>query len=398
MALKNEHQQRQPKTMKTLHTSEPSEDTQLIHTLAPEIIIEILLRLPVESLLRSRSVCKLWRSIISDPHFIKSHLSFSISNNHYAFHRLIFSTVPKISIKSCPLYDVLYDGSVNALELNYPLKHSLKSVWIAGSCNGLLLITNEDYTLFIWNPSTRRSNMLPNNGVKSRLGWHEKYGLGCYESTDDYKVVGISSIFRDDSDGARYDTIVKIYSLKTGNWKKTDDFHNGFPLDGSVTFLNGAFHWAASRKFGSSYSWTIVSLDLAKETYGEILQPVYDEGDKDLTLGAVGEWLCVLCDYYKVCADVWVMKVYGVKDSWIKLVSIPYLTDPGWDQFSVPLCISNDRKVLLQFGLKLVVYDSRNCSFSEIQKFNECLDAFTFVESLVSPIFVRAGAVNNNDG
>ncbi|KVI06621.1 hypothetical protein Ccrd_015025 [Cynara cardunculus var. scolymus] len=140
-----------------------------------------------------------------------------------------------------------------------------------------------------------------------------------------------------------------------------------------------------SRDFGSSYSWTIVSLDLAKETYGEVLQPVYDEGDKDLALGSLVDGLCVLCNYRGNRADVWVIKVYGVKDSWTRLASIPYVTDPGRDQFSVPLCISNDGKVLLQFGSKLVLYDIKNGSSSEIQNFDECLKAYTIVESMVSP-------------
>lgn len=95
-------------------------------------------------------------------------------------------------------------------------------------------------------------------------------------------------------------------------------------------FLNGALHWGFYNlgKDLSSFSWTIVSVDLAKETYVEVLQPVYDEGKRALTLGTLTERLCVLCNYPRVRADVWVMKVYGVEDSWTKLISIPYLTNP----------------------------------------------------------------------
>ncbi|KAJ0818342.1 putative F-box domain-containing protein [Helianthus annuus] len=368
--------------LKQQKTSESSNDPEYVPPLLQEIIVEILSRLPVESLLRCRSVCKSWYSLISDPHFVKTHLTLSTCNKHYAHHRLIFSTVPKINLKSSSLYHVLYNHSVDALELDYPLKHPRKSVWIVGSCNGLLCIAIEEDTLFIWNPSTRNSSRLPYCGRKALPGCYVLYGFGYQESTDDYRVVEISCVFKD---RAKYSTLVRIYSLKYGNWKKIDAFPHGIPLDDSGKFSNGALHWAASKDFGSSYSWMIVSLDLAKETYGEILQPVYDEGDKDLTLGALGESLCVLCNYRGVRADVWVMKVYGVKDSWTKLVSIPYLTDPGRDQFSVPFCISNDGKLLLQFGSKLIVYDSKSSSPSEIQNADECLEACTFVESLVSP-------------
>lgn len=47
------------------------------HELLDELVVEILLRLPVKSLLRFKSVSKAWRAIISDPFFIRSHLQHS---------------------------------------------------------------------------------------------------------------------------------------------------------------------------------------------------------------------------------------------------------------------------------------------------------------------------------
>ncbi|CAL5336658.1 unnamed protein product [Camellia sinensis] len=45
-----------------------------------ELIIEILVRLPVQSLLRFTSVCKSWHSLITNPSFITKHLNlFSIN-------------------------------------------------------------------------------------------------------------------------------------------------------------------------------------------------------------------------------------------------------------------------------------------------------------------------------
>ncbi|CAL4968316.1 unnamed protein product [Urochloa decumbens] len=48
--------------------------------LMEELVTEILLLLPVKSLRRFESVCKAWRSIISDPIFIRAHLRRSASN------------------------------------------------------------------------------------------------------------------------------------------------------------------------------------------------------------------------------------------------------------------------------------------------------------------------------
>ncbi|GJX22760.1 F-box associated domain containing protein [Tanacetum coccineum] len=139
-------------------------------------------------------------------------------------------------------------------------------------------------------------------------------GFGYDELSHDYKVV-ITAI------EPKMPTI--IYSLKTGKWKEIGHFPCGSVLN-DAKFSNGALHWATLDE-SSPYSWKIVSLDLANETYGEVLQPEYHKGDDYLNLGVMGEWLCVLNDYCKSpVVDVWVMKVYGVKDSWTKLASILY--------------------------------------------------------------------------
>uniref|UniRef100_A0A8R7TEV5 F-box domain-containing protein n=1 Tax=Triticum urartu TaxID=4572 RepID=A0A8R7TEV5_TRIUA len=44
-----------------------------------ELVWEILIRLPVESLLLVKPVSKAWRALISDPSFIQSHLQLSAS-------------------------------------------------------------------------------------------------------------------------------------------------------------------------------------------------------------------------------------------------------------------------------------------------------------------------------
>nr|GEW52374.1 F-box associated interaction domain-containing protein [Tanacetum cinerariifolium] len=106
--------------------------------------------------------------------------------------------------------------------------------------------------------------------------------------------------------------------------KKGNFPHSGHRLHHVGMFANGALHWAGHNgEFRSLNSWTIISLDLAKETYGEVLQPVYDKGEKDLKLGALGHCLCVTCSYLNDRVDLWVIKFYGVKDSWTILASIP---------------------------------------------------------------------------
>ena len=46
----------------------------LLPFLPEELIVEIILRLPVRSLLQFKCVCKTWKTLISNPQFAKRHL------------------------------------------------------------------------------------------------------------------------------------------------------------------------------------------------------------------------------------------------------------------------------------------------------------------------------------
>ncbi|XP_047321614.1 F-box/kelch-repeat protein At3g23880-like [Impatiens glandulifera] len=352
----------------------------------PEIITEILIKLPVKTLLQFKSVCKSWRVLISDPVFCKAHLKASIQNNDYAHHRLIMSSVrPHFDVKSCSLSSVLHGESpISIHALDYPMKHPHRSVWIVGSVNGLVCIAIDEADVFLWNPSTRKSKRLPHSGVRKRRGQYTIYGFGYDESSFEYKVVVIYCVV---GNQGSYETEVKIYGLKSDSWRSIGDFTKGTPLDDSGKFVSGSLHWAASSEMGLNYSWNIVSFDLAKETYSEISQPYYGEGVSDSMLGVLNGCLGLLCNFGGIKADVWVMKEHGKVESWSKLFSIPYLNEPETFQYSAPLFISRKNEVLLVFGSRLVLYniESNIVSYPVVQNFSYCLEVDTYIESLVSP-------------
>ncbi|GJY47009.1 F-box associated domain containing protein [Tanacetum coccineum] len=373
---------------------------EIAHWFPPEIIREILLKLPVESLLRCKSVSKDWYSLISDQNFIKTHYTLSSTNNiNYAQHRLIYNTFDqKINLISCPLYDVLFHKSVsNMLLLENPLQRpqfqwagiNIVGINIVGSCNGLVCLCARDYDdnndLFIYNPSTRIWNELPFCNRKSQP---DRYSFVYDESTDDYKIVELD----DFCFGNRPNIIKwKIYSLKTGKWRNIGDFpyEYNYPLNCCGIFSNGALHWVACDE---SSTQRIVSLDLAKEIYGQVVQFEYDKGDLNMSLGVLGECLCGLCYYYESHADLWVMKVYGVKDSWTKLASFSYLTDPWIGLCPGLLFISDDGKVLFNCYSKLVIYNSKDSSSpKKIEYTDKFSEACIVVESLISPLGSRKG-------
>src|SRR4051812_32733503 len=57
--------------------------------LPEDLVVEILLRLPVRSLLQFKCICKFWKTLISDPKFAKRHLQISTAS--LIHQRLFFS-------------------------------------------------------------------------------------------------------------------------------------------------------------------------------------------------------------------------------------------------------------------------------------------------------------------
>ncbi|KAJ8568689.1 hypothetical protein K7X08_028222 [Anisodus acutangulus] len=120
--MENEVSHQRPKRMKpTKHVQSSVQDSIL--TLPSELITEILLRVPVKSLLKFRSVSKSWLALISSPQFVKTHLSQSVNNKENTHHRLMLSSIgPEKNIKVCSIRSLLYESVVESSDLDCPLK------------------------------------------------------------------------------------------------------------------------------------------------------------------------------------------------------------------------------------------------------------------------------------
>ncbi|KAG5549737.1 hypothetical protein RHGRI_014887 [Rhododendron griersonianum] len=274
-------------------------------------------------------------------------------------------------------------SDTTAVDIDYPFEKPRERVWIDfnGSCNGLVCIMVTGYIMYVWNPATRKSTELPVIKMLNTV-FNNKCGIGYDDSIDDYKVVVILSAHVDRVIQNR----VEVYTLRTDSWRRIGDCPHSLAGSDSGIFVSGVLHWTSRDS-----NWIIVSLDLAKETYGEVLQPDYDRVCcLDLGLGVLSGCLCLLRQYDD-CADVWVMKDYGIRESWTKLIAIPYLT-PTDDAYSIPLCILKNNEVLVDNGMHLVRYCPKDAKFSypKIQNCFASFSAYPYVESLVSP--------NSDDG
>ncbi|KAJ6725375.1 hypothetical protein OIU79_003701 [Salix purpurea] len=246
----------------------------------------------------------------------------------------------------------------------YLLKDTYRYDWVIGSCDGLLCLGIKQDFVILWNPSTRVYNRLPDLGFAKKLGSYTVFGFGYDSQMDDYKVLAMFCFLtKSVHGGSRYVTRIKVCTLKGECWRRLEDFVLGLPYDFSGKHVDGKLCWPVMPEGSVGSAWSIVAFDLAQEMFEEVVQPDYGEGGYERVLGVLQGWLCVMCNYPGVLAEVWVMKEFGVRDSWTKLFSIPYLDDPLWFHYSVPLCIDDGGEVLLEYKSVLVIYNPKHGTF-----------------------------------
>ncbi|GLT40854.1 hypothetical protein SLA2020_149580 [Shorea laevis] len=223
--------------------------------LMPELVTDILLRLPVSSLLRFRCLSRPVCSEIDSEKFVKNHLNSSIKRRT-RLKLIFFDSVLKGP--SDLYYSDFDDDLVVAFVLNKPLISPYQASFVYGSCNGLILL---GWDLAVWNPFTRRYKKLPLCPVQTLPGYKGFMcsGLGYDSAHDDYMILLISEVH--DSDRLVYQ--VWIFGLKSDIWRRSRDLKDDVNTQVGH-FANGALYWACKRKN------KCVGFDLAKEVFFDI--------------------------------------------------------------------------------------------------------------------------------
>ncbi|MBA0785112.1 hypothetical protein Gotri_027074, partial [Gossypium trilobum] len=199
-----------------------------------EMTSDILCRLSVKDLLRFRCVSKPWCRTIDDPYFIKLHLSHSLKTN--TNHSLILSHgEDNFFSVNCALFETTQ-------RLNHPFGEQRKTLQILGSCNGLLALVDDKDGIFLWNPSTRKSQVLPFNEIGFSSPSSTYYGFGYDPISDDYKLIRMVQSHGNNDE--YFHSEAKVYSLRSNCWRRIKDvcFYHKFSRE--FGFLaNNALHW-----------------------------------------------------------------------------------------------------------------------------------------------------------
>lgn len=189
------------------------------------------------------------------------------------------------------------------------------------------------------------------------------YGFGYDSVNEDYKLLRISQFIDLDSGGFVSESEVKVYSLRTNEWKKVEDMSYVLPPTRKNGILvSGALHWVVTRrfKFDEAEADLIIGFDLTAEKFREVPLPDFTNDKFHMDVGVLGGCVCMIANYYDVSVDVWVMKDYGVKESWTKLCNVgemddfgfKYVRPLGFSKSGGEVLLEQDREKLLWYNLK----------------------------------------------
>ncbi|GMY35324.1 F-box protein CPR1 [Fagus crenata] len=180
------------------------------------------------------------------------------------------------------------------------------------------------------------------------------YGFGYDETSDDYKVMRLVQFFAGEDDSWRSE--VKVYSLKNDSWKRVPDCPYYLCYKPSYGMLaSGALHWVVNPKAESDTTNLILAFDIGVEEYRLVPQPDFSDKNFHMNVGVLGGCLTILCIHNNFRLDVWVMKEYGVKESWMKLYSVQPLGYIRLVAYS-----KSGEEVLLEKNKCLAWYDIKN--------------------------------------
>ncbi|GER52001.1 F-box and associated interaction domains-containing protein [Striga asiatica] len=273
--------------------------------LSEDLIIEILARLPVESLLCLRAVCKSWKSIISSPEFCSLHLS----TNHPS--KILLTTrepaQPIANGDHIPeeRYLLLNDDEHHPADPSWlapfdlPFQIAdLNSLHILGSINGLICLSvtpsnllDDDVELnipiLLWNPSIGRYVYLPDPTFSYAFISSIEFGYDA--TTDDYKIV----VFRNTTAVPEF----HIYSLNSNAWRRGNFEMQPVPNRRLLFGSTGAFAGGKMHRIVSNYinvddevelddemeeQSRLYSFDVAEEVFAEMALPP-SEVEEELT-------------------------------------------------------------------------------------------------------------------
>ncbi|XP_057784851.1 F-box protein CPR1-like isoform X1 [Salvia miltiorrhiza] len=225
--------------------------------------------------------------------------------------------------------------------------------------------------LCVCNPITREVIKLDLRDLSSEEV--SAYGFGTSKISGRYKAVSIRSKPYDDD---KLDC--HVYTLGTGSWRRLE----GIPyvhLYGEGAFVNGNLHWTTT--IGGEASW-ISCFDVETECFSFFKAPPYHAHGLPIirvrSLSAVSGclWFCKEASEYegdtgRCELTIWIMKEYGVDESWSLAYVIPLVDNTMWLVDPIKVSENGDLVMLVSVCLTryLFYYSNKNKTMQRIDLF-----------------------------
>ncbi|KAM7473308.1 hypothetical protein LguiB_020551 [Lonicera macranthoides] len=263
------------------------------------------------------------------------------------------------SLRYCSLhYDI--DTFEEFVELDLPhITKENRYIRIAGTCNGLVCLYDlNEYIVALWNPSLKKSIILPKPCVVRKSCDFYHIGFGIDHISNDYKIVRLANTYLILDGVLELLTLleVELFELSTSSWRNIN----------------------------------VVSFDMRNDTLGVVMAPPCAQNSQDWCACIIlfGESLSIFHRDVDHSCCLWVMKEYGVGSSWMKQFTI----DLGKRSVGRPLCCSKNGDILLEkrnwdyLGRDLVSYDPKTKLIKNLEihvPASLYLDIYEYKESLV---------------
>ena len=359
-----------------------------------DIVLNILGELPVKSVMRLRCVSKSMYSSITSPDFISTHLNNIINNNKngdnaYVIH---MSSLPRTNHDNALVCTVALDRTfdrISEIEIPFNFPTACIRFQLVGSCNGLLCLADNSTTtyanaLYLWNPSIRKFKKLPPSCL-GKLN-NDTLGFAYCSDNNDYKVVrtSCSSLRMSTSE-------IELYTLSSDSWRRveissTTDVIFSRNFLSPIPLINGALHWLAYIKEENCMAETnIVAFDVNSEKF--IRKLALPDGTtfahRRRYLTSFRGKLAFIEQSF--CQSIWVMRDYGVVESWNKLFVLPFINEDCWisltDYGSLMVCYRN--YLVKRLGFKSALIDTETLQEKKDTDIQHPSYVATFMESLV---------------
>ncbi|OMO91946.1 hypothetical protein CCACVL1_06944 [Corchorus capsularis] len=179
-------------------------------------------------------------------------------------------------------------------------------------------------TFVLWNPCVRKYITIPKSDLIPPQSRWVCCGFGFDSRTNDYKILRVSIKESDEYIEAH------IYSLKQDSWKSLPAPKFSIKSDDPMVFVNGVVHWISYRKAENDvFESVVMGFHMGDEVFNMIRLPEaecfnYDNnlGEVYLTMYPEASSIAVMHkDDFSGQCHVWVMKEYGVEETWTKLLS-----------------------------------------------------------------------------